>query len=149
MKKLAILSILLYATLNVSAQSSAKYTYLVVSIPRTYNEGIDSFYSIIRAENGSLYASEVYSLKPFNSSQDFLGTMENFYSRRADTSKVFFNFFRNTTEAILFLSEHGWELVSVNNNIRSSTETSESSGLYIPYTTIEASPVYYFRKAIR
>ena len=149
MKKLAILSFLLYATLNVGAQSSAKHSYLIVPIPRLYNQGIDSVYSIIEAERGNPYAREVYALLPFYSGQNVLGTMENFYSRRTDTSRLFFNFFENTTEAIQFLSENGWELFSVSNDIRSASDTHESGGLYLPYTTIVASPVYYFRKAIR
>jgi hypothetical protein len=149
MKTFTILSTLLFGLLSASAQSSTKYSYLVVRMPSIYDKRLDSVYKIINAENGNPYAQEIYALRSFAGNKDVFWYTQDFYSHRTDSSKTFYNFFENTTEALQFLSEKGWELISVNNDIKSSSETHSSGNLYLPYTVIQASPVYYFRKTIK
>ena len=129
MKTFAILSALIFGLSFANAQSSSKYTYLVVRIPNLYDKRLDSVYSVIAA--------------------DVFWYTQNFYSHRTDSSKALYNFFQNTTEAMQFLSEHGWELISVNNDITSVADYHVSHELTLPYTVLYTSPVYYFRKKVK
>jgi len=149
MKTFAILSTLLFVLSVANAQSSSKYTYLVVRIPNVHDRRLDTVYSMINAENGNPHAQEIYGLKTFARNKDVFWYTQNFYSHRTDSSKTFYNFFGNTTEALQFMADNGWELVSVNNDIHSSNDIYVSGNLNLPYTNIQASPVYYFRKVIR
>jgi len=54
------------------------------------------------------------------------------------------NCFVNTTEALTFLTELKWELLSVSNEIYSTWDTYSDH----PYTKIGSTPVYYFKKMV-
>jgi len=150
MKTFAILSTFLFSFLSATSQSSSsKYTYLLVRISNVYDKRLDSIYSMINAENGNPYAQEIYQLRPFGGNKDIFWYTQNFFSHRTDSSKTFYNFVENTTEAMLFMSENGWELLSVNNDIKSTEGVHFSRDFTLPYTVTESSPVYYFRKIVK
>ncbi len=123
------------------AQDTKKYSYLLVRI--NPNKVKKDVYYTINAEPGNKYASELYELFPFKPGTYSLD-QPAFYQVRTDTSTIFYNCFLNTTEALNFLTERKWELVSVTTEISSGWYN--SSGGAVP--TISSHPVYYFRKEL-
>ncbi len=134
--------------LSLNAQTSKKSTYLVVRIPYTYQSSSDSQFCSIDVEAGNPYAKEVYSLINFNIGKATVNQKASFFHLRSDTTTVYYNYFRNRTEALLFLSEHSWELISVSNDIKSIPQTRTVATDNIGFTIIEAYPVFYFKKLI-
>jgi hypothetical protein len=141
MKSILLLAIGLLLGFIAKAQESKKYSYLLVKI--TANKAKKDSYYTISAEPGNKDASEIYELIPFTPGIYSLN-QPAFYQVRNDTSTVFFNCFLNTTEALNFLSERKWELVSVTNEISSGWYNSSGG----PVTTISSNPVYYLRKEL-
>ena len=141
MKRILFFVFLLICCIYAQAQSSKNYTYLIVRFEGHKAKG-DSYYTIV-AETGNKHASEVYGLVPFKAG-NYSIDQPAFYQVRTDTTTVFYNCFQNTTEALNFLGERRWELVSVNNEISSGWYNSSGGAV----TTISSSPVYYFRKEL-
>ena len=146
MKKILLLLLFFSAALYINSQTTKKVTYLIVRIDYDYNKSSESPFYKIYAEQGNPFAKEVYALIPFKTDKKAINTGGAYYYERTDTSKVFYNYFKNVTEAFLFLSENNWELVNIYTQITSSYET--TSGGNYPYTTVSSYPVYYFRKSI-
>jgi hypothetical protein len=141
MKSILLLLSLFLVTVSISAQESKKYTYLIVRVVMHYERSGN--YCTIQAEPGNKFADEIYGLVPFKPGKYYIG-QPSFYQVRSDTSKTFYNCFVNTTEALTFLSERKWELLSVSNEIYSTWDTYNDH----PYTKIGSIPVYYFRKMV-
>ena len=135
MKKLFVLLALLTAGITGFSQTKKKEVYLIIHLnsSSSYNELKDlheSFYTI-NAESESPYASDIYSLIDFKKAKKQKVT-SNFYYQRNDTTSNYFNYFRNRTEALLFLSNKGWRLATIHNELNAG------------YSTM----VYYLKKEI-
>ena len=121
---------------------------MIVRIDYDYNKSSETPFYKIYAEQGNPFAKEVYALIPFKTDKKAINTDGAYFHERTDTSKIFYNYFKNVTEALLFLSENKWELVSIYNQITSDYKTERVRGDYYPYTTVSSYPVYYFKKEI-
>ena len=141
MKSFLLLLSVFFLTISIQAQHTKRYTYLLVRINEIKVKK-DVYYTIT-AEPGNKYASAIYGLLPFKPGIYSLD-QPAFYQVRSDTSTVFYNCFLNTTEALNFLSERSWELVSVTTDISSGWYNSSGGAV----TTIYSNPVYYFRKEL-
>jgi hypothetical protein len=139
MKAICLLTLLLMVTVLTEAQTATKVSYLVIKIEQRYDT--DNTYYVIAAEAGNAAAKDIYRLVTYRPGKYSLN-QPAFYQVRTDTSTVFYNCFANTTEALSFLAERNWELVTVGSEISSGYSTYYS----YPYTTISSTPVYYFKK---
>jgi hypothetical protein len=146
--KVTFVLVVLFLVLDVSAQNSRKITYIIVRVPYTYDRHTDSLFCFIDAETGNPYANELYNLVNYKIGKNVKNQNATFYYERMDTSKLFYNFFRNRTEALLFLSENNWELVSVGDDINSKPITESVGTNYFTHTLISNTPVFYLKKEI-
>lgn len=148
MKKFLLLLFLSTAMYSSFSQNSNKKTYLIVRIEYDFDKPADTpFYKIV-AEPGNPYAKEIYGLTSYNTGKRAVNNDGIYFSSKSETSKVFYNYFKNPTMALLFLSENNWELITIYNQVTSSYDTKTVSGENYPYTTVSSYPVYYFRKNI-
>ena len=141
MKPILLSAAVALLSICVQAQEAKKYSYLLVRIVPYSGKG--DRYFVIEAEPGNKFAKEIYQLVTFKPGKYFLN-QPAFYQARNDTNTVFYNCFVNTTEALNFLSEQKWELLSVTSEVSSSWSVYSGN----PYTTVTSSPVYYFRKEL-
>jgi hypothetical protein len=144
MKITCTLILSLLFSLSLVAQTSNKNTYLIIRLP--YHN--DSSFYTIDAESGNPYSKEIYDLVKFNPKKATSQNASFFYIRN-DTTSIYYNYFRNRTEALLFLTQNDWELISVSDEIRSTPYTQVGAYQSFSYTLIENFPVYYFRKQIK
>jgi len=146
MKQLLLIPCFFLAVQTTFSQPVHKSTYLIVRIGVAYNYNNDRFYTL-NAEAGNPYADEVYRLLPYITKKDADHTKASFYDEYKNDF-YYYNYFPNATEAILYLSEHGWQLVTVYNEIASGTRDIAPAGSlnYYPVTTVSSQPVYYFKK---
>jgi len=109
---------------------------------RNTNDYIDyQKYYTINTDTNNPHATGIYALVPYKLSKakNYANTLgASFYYERNDSTKYYFNYFRSATEALLFLSEMNWELVTV------ISEANWTTGQIF----IESRPVYYFKKEI-
>jgi hypothetical protein len=148
MKKILLLLAICSPTVFLSSQTVKKSTYLVVRIDYRYDKPAEKPFFKITAETGNPFANEVYSLIEYNTDKKAINSGGTFFSNRTDTTKVFYNYFNNLTEALLFLSQNNWKLITIYNQITSSYNTERVKGDLFPYTTVSSYPVYFFEKNI-
>ncbi len=142
MKTLLILvTFTLFVIQSGLSQQSKKFSYLVVHINSKADKNV-VFYTI-DAESGNRFASEIYNLVPFRAGK-YATDQPAFYQVRNDTSTVFYNCFVNTTEALSFLSDYKWELISVAQETKTSFQMYDGQSV----SDVISTPVYYFRKLI-
>jgi hypothetical protein len=144
MKTFGFSSLLILISITGICQS-AKNTYIIIRMPFTYYRPTDNLFCSIDIEPGNPYAKRIYDLITFKAGKNEVNEKANFFHLRNDTTTVYYNYFRNRTEALYYLSEQGWELITVGNDTKS-TKQLESIGY--PYTVIETYPVFYFKKAV-
>lgn len=115
------------------SQSSKQFSYLVVTIHNRYDNVNEKTYYTIRAEEGdSIIALISYSAKQRTKKA------ASFYGSLTDTANTHFNYFASTSQALQYLDERGWQLLT----IVSSISRYDGKIYNILYTT----PVYYLRK---
>jgi hypothetical protein len=145
MKSIILIACSLLFSGTIYSQKDLKYTYLIVKIESDFDRtNLKSFYKI-NAERGNPFANEVYGLIQYYTGKKAVNTGASYFPAASDTAQLFYNYFNNVTQAILYLSQNKWELVSVFNQVSSDKST---DGGY-PYTTFSSYPVYYFKKEIQ
>jgi hypothetical protein len=149
MKKLIPLIAAFAMGAQVHAQQSNTYTYLVLRIANAYDNNLKKNYSFISADGGCAEAAAIYALKPYRPQKGALNEGALFYAENRQNTGTFFNYFNNTTEALHFLTQQAWELVTVISEIGSSSDkVLGGDGItYVPITAVHSAPVYYFKKA--
>ena len=125
--------------------SQSKYTYLVVRLNYDYDKENDKAFFTINAESGNPYANEVYGLRPYKLDKKTINPGGSFFSTKTNIDTALYNYFQNGTEALMFLAQKNWELLTVYNQITSDYRLINDH----PYTTISSYPVYYLKKEIR
>jgi hypothetical protein len=110
--------LLLLASMNSYAQASKRFLYLVVDIDSKYDRIKESGYYYIYSEANNPNAAFIDSLIDYDPK---LKTKQggSIYALRSDTTHKFLNYFQNISEALQFLDEQGWQLFSINNEVRS------------------------------
>lgn len=145
MKIIALIISSLFIFSNIYSQNDTKYSYLIVKIESDYDKMNDKDFCKISAQPGNPFANEVYGLVKYYTGKKALNTEASYFPDDSDTTKPFFNYFNNATEALLYLAQNKWELVSIFNQI---TSDYSREGDY-PYTKVSSYPVYYFKKEIQ
>jgi hypothetical protein len=145
-------SLLLLALVGLSissfSQTKLKETYLLVRIDYDYDDFHKKPFYKINAEQGNPFANEFYNLVKYDGSKTAINPNESIFPGHRDSSQKVFNYFANTTVALRFISENGWQLVFVNNDIVSSYDTHRSGDDLFPYSTVSSRPTLYFKKTI-
>ena len=146
---LLIISLLIFLKSGYS-QNNAKTTYSIIRIETAYDYSKETYFRKIVAESITQYSKEIGNLISYNNQKKATNTGATFYSARNDTTSAYFNYFSNTTEAIQFMANNHWQLISIYNEISSNYENiREAVGeKLITMTKITSRPVYYFRKDI-
>ena len=136
--------ILLFATsfcfCFVTFSQSSKTAYLSLMV-----DGMDGYYKI-NADTGSLYAKEIYNLIEYKKK----GTNGEaiYYSKDKNDAKPYYNYFSTKTEALQFLADNNWQLVTVSNEVYSDYTYERFDGKLLPVTRVLSRPIYYFKKGI-
>ena len=149
MKALLLAILITSISFSSLAQHSPKMSYLVVRLDVKTDHFHKKGFVCINAEQGNPAAADLYSLMPYDTERG-PGTAFSFYSETPDTAVAYYNYFTNTTEALLFLSAKGWHLLSVNNEISTSGEFMRAAnGLdLVPIASVSSRPIYYFKKEL-
>ena len=144
MKTIILLSIIsFFISQSGVTQQPKRTSYLVLYILGHYDRKNQRDYFYINAEKGNPDAAEIYTLITWYTDKR-LNEPATYYMDRTDSTTKYYNYFQNTTEALLFLGSRGWELVTVNNSVSADYGTYSSQ----PYTTLKAIPTYYLKKVI-
>ena len=144
----AMLTILfLYSTLFCFAQEKALNNYLLVRIIIDYDKNTAKNFCTINAEGGNEAAKKFYLLKKYNLKKNAVNTEAYFYYNHADTATNFYNFFTSPTEALNFIADNGWTLITIYTDIYSSYNNEKNgNGDTVPVTTVGSIPVFCFKK---
>jgi hypothetical protein len=134
------------------SQQNIKTTYLVVRMNEDQLDNLfkKKFVRII-ADGGNQYAIDIYSLRLFDPSKKAINGEYKYYDGKNDTvaSAGLYNYFENTTQALMFIAGKGWELISVVSEVSSSYKFErDPAGQLTIIPTITSTPVYYFKKVI-
>lgn len=147
--KAILTSLLLTFTLFCFAQEKALNNYLLIRIALEhdiYKNSARNFW-IIQAEVGNEAANVFYSLKKYNLKKNAVNTEAYFYYNHADTATNFYNFFTSPTEALNFIADNGWTLITIYTDIYSSYNNEKNgNGDTVPVTTVGSIPVFCFKK---
>jgi hypothetical protein len=130
------------------SQENTKNTYAIVSIePGIYDKPNKRYWCKIKAESIKKYSKEINNLINYSMEKNAVNTGASFYFEKNDTTSVYFNYFLSTTEAMQFLADHKWQLVTVNNEIISDYDNvKDGESKLVPVSRIYSRPVYYFKK---
>jgi hypothetical protein len=130
-----------------SFTAAAQTTYIIVRIDEAKNANQDKFYKI-NAEAGNPFASDIYALVTFNTQKGADNSTAAFFAKQNGSTTALYNYFSTPTEALLYLAEKEWQLVSVSTEIISGSTNVPRVGNveYFPVTTVASRPVYYFKK---
>ena len=144
----AMLTILfLYSTLFCFAQEKALNNYLLVRIIIDYDKNTAKNFCTINAEGGNEAAKIFYLLKKYNLKKNAVNTEAYFYYNHADTATNFYNFFTSPTEALNFIADNGWTLLSIYTETFSGSDlVKNGAGNDFPITTVSSRPVFCFKK---
>ena len=142
--KIIILLIGIISICN-DSYSQSKYTYLVVKLIYDYDKENGKVFYTINAEPGNPNANEVYGLRPYKLDKKTINPGGSFFPGTTYTDTALYNYFRNGTEALMFLAQKNWELLTVYNQVISDYSLINDH----PYTIVSSYPVYYLRKEIR
>ena len=130
-------------------QKNPKFTYAIVSVNSNYDKWNKKTWYNINAESIARYSPEITSLVKYNDEKGAINPLATFYYERKDTTSPYFNYFLSAVEAIQFLVDNQWQLVTVNNVIASDYDNvSGPDSKYIPITKVTSRPVYYFKKEV-
>jgi hypothetical protein len=136
------------------AQNDTSYSYL-----RLYFEPANIAYSdyvSLKAEAGNKFATELYDLKKvkIKVTEDWDDPSYIWYKDRYKTKydtlifKQGNNAFRTVTEGFNFLSEKGWQLHLIENNIQTNGSTGQIYNNTVSLPDIVTKPIYIFRKRV-
>lgn len=141
---LAVLLCILCCLTSV-AQLDRKFSYLVIQLElRKDRNREDSVYFMIKSETS--VPAEIAKLVDYDP-RSSKGRTATFFFNKSDSDSLIYNYFRSANEALLFLGDRSWELVSVNSNIRSEGDVRlRFLDSDVPYTKIYTEPVFYFKK---
>lgn len=132
------------------SQADKKETYAIINIEGLYDKPNKRYWCKINAEYTGKYSKEISSLVTYSLEKGITNTGASFYFEKKDTSTVYFNYFLNTAEAMQFLADHQWKLVSVNNQVSSDYENvRDGESKLVPITKVSSRPVYYFKKEVQ
>ena len=146
MKTLLTCIVILVFTEYGFSQQKTKNVFLAATIskqnyaPKASAE--DVTYYTIDADKESPYATDIYSLADFTKKNAKAGA--TFYYNRNDSITTYYNYFRNISEALLFLSNTGWDLYTVSSQV--SSDYSSPIGINL---NIKTSTVYYLKKELK
>ena len=146
MRKLwAVLLFILTGSISFG-QEAATESFLILRLGHQYDRTNKKNYVFIAAEPYNPNAKGLYDLVPYSDKPSENGMPASFYYQKTDSLTLFYNYFRNQTEALLFLSEQQWQLFSIISEVESGYNTERAGDVYMPYTTVTSRPVYYYRK---
>jgi hypothetical protein len=148
MKSLYILLLSCIIFIGSLAQAQEKESYLIVRMVAKHDRTNKADYFIIAADLYNDHAKDIYNLAPFHDEAYTNISDISFFFNRTKSSVFFYNYFRSQTEALEFLSQRHWQLVSVISEINSGYEREKSGDAYVPYTTVSSKPIYYFKKTL-
>ncbi len=140
-KLLLILLFILSGTLKSFCQNNDAFTYLVVNINAKYDFPNSKYFAVINAEASNKYAAKIYSLNPYDGSKKVINRGAVFFAEHKDSAQSIYNYFVNASEALQFLADDKWILITVISEVNSSY-TNENG------TIVSSRPVYYFKKQI-
>ena len=143
MKTIFLLLTVLFIGSSVYAQVSRKTTYLAVSIRTEWDRKDKKEFYRIFADSGNPYGSDIYQLVWYHTDKT-ANEPASFLSNKSDTATVFYNYFFNITEALTFMADRGWELLTVNNGMHADYSTRNSA----LDRELNAIPIYIFKKTV-
>jgi hypothetical protein len=145
--KYLFLFVLLMNIKSAFSQTVTSKSYLLLRIVEDYDKYQQKPFFQIRAESGCDSASHIYALAKYQNARTAPDTLSEFYANAARPfKKSLYNYFSSPTEAMNYLSNTGWKLHSMSNEIFSSY-TNESNGQTLfPVTTVSSRLVYCFEK---
>jgi hypothetical protein len=148
-KKILLISLfILSATLKSFCQTNDAFTYLIVNIDVKLNYTGNKYNAVINAEATNKYAAKIYSLKAYDGSIIGINKGAAFFSDHTDSAQAIYNYFQNATEALQFLADDKWVLITVISEVNSSYKNENGVNGLVPITTVSSRPVYYFKKQI-
>jgi hypothetical protein len=134
--KLFLLSaLILLSTVKLFSQNNANLTYIIVRMEERRDIPNKKYYISINAEATNPHAQKIYDLIWYDGSKKGITNSGRFYNAHSDTTTKVYNYFQNSTEALQFLVEDKWVLVTAFSEIVSSTPISSAT-------------VYVFKKEI-
>lgn len=143
-------SLLLLISSVVFSQGKVVNQYLLVRIDVNYNKLAKQYYCIINAESGCDSAELFYSLKKFDTKKDADNAGAILYPGKNDSVKLYYNYFSSPTQVLNFISNNGWELVTVYTETSSGSAIADNGNIEqrYPITTVSSRPVYCFKKTL-
>ena len=145
--KILLSYILVFTTLINYAQTKTDTNYLILRIDQVYDNTKFNNYYIIKAEIGCDAAGDIYKLKEYINKKNFKNIDAVFYTDKTDSLKALYNYFYSSTEILNYLSEKGFTLVTIYNDIFSGDKNvSLPNGDLVPITTVGSRPVFCFKK---
>ncbi len=148
-KKLLLISLfILSGTLKSFCQTNDAFTYLIVNINTKYDHPNSKYYALINAERANKYAAKIYSLKAYDGGKNAVNSGAVFFVGLTDSTQAIYNYFQNASEALQFLADDNWVLITVISEVNSSYQNENGPNGLVPITTVSSRPVYYFKKQI-
>lgn len=113
MKILLATIALLYQLGGFAQSGTGEKKYLLLRIGYDFDKPNQrSFYKIIPDGWGEK-AHEIYNLCEYNPRKNVENRKAVFYFERADTNKLYYNYFRSPTEALNYLAAQNWSITAV------------------------------------
>jgi hypothetical protein len=114
------------------SRSSKHFSYLVATIHERKNIYSDKTYYEIEPEGGDTIPLVRYT------ERKRAKAVAPFYDPQNDTATVYFNYFTSISQALRYLDDRGWQLMTVISSIQNYDRQSSM--------WLSTSPVYYFKK---
>lgn len=141
------LALFVFLSQAVFAQEKINESYLVVRFSVVYDNTMQRNFVEINAEAGCDTAFDIYELPKYNPKKNVVNDEAGFYYNKNFKPVKFYNYFLSVTEAINFLVNRGWVLVTVYSDTFSGyTNERDGQGNLTPVTTITSAPVFLFKK---
>ncbi|MBI1782188.1 MAG: hypothetical protein HYR66_12615 [Sphingobacteriales bacterium] len=124
---------------------------MVIRLEGSYDYLLQKNFIKINAESNNPDAKDIYQLRSFESSKKAVNGEYKYYDAGKDTIPAdnMYNYFANTTQALLFMAGKGWRLTDVVTEVFSAINNErDGNGVYIPVSSVLSRPVYYFEKVI-
>lgn len=141
-----ILIFLLFLISYVTLGQSNSPTYLLIKIQNFSDVNKKRAFFAIMPDWAGKNASEIYSLKKYNNVKGVENNEACFYNSKTDTCFNLYNYFLSVTEALNFMSEKGWTVVSVYTEVNSGWDWGGMGGERVPMTSVNSKPVFVLKK---
>ena len=129
------------------AQEKKSTNYLLIRIQIEYDNSNKRSFYVINAEDGCDAAKNIfYSLKKYNYKKSAINNDGIFYYNHSDTTEALYNYFLSTPEALNFIANNGFALVSIYTETFSGSDVAKSANGEFPITTVSSRPVFCFKK---